>query len=186
MNNRIQHYIILILTILTVSCSSDNDVPEPDYKFVPTDVIIKTKGNFTIDKVFEFINGFDHDVEYIYNGIYNSKLPSDSLEYVLNYLNSKSYTNSSGWKVSGYLHYQTNRITIFPRLFEIKNKEYQQDWLESMDILKLIEKIDAETSGHIIYFHVPEGQEKEWVKKFKKYDFVEWAELNYIIEIELH
>jgi hypothetical protein len=33
------------------------------------------------------------------------------------------------------------------------------------------------------YFHVPEGHEKEWVAKFEKFDFVEWAELNYIIEI---
>ena len=33
------------------------------------------------------------------------------------------------------------------------------------------------------FFHVPEGHEKKWEKKFEEYDFVEWAELNYIIEI---
>lgn len=183
--NKLHTYLILISTLLTISCSS-NDEPQPDYKFVPTDVIIKTKGYFTIDKVFEFINGFDHDVESVYNGVYTSDLPSDSLEYVLNYLNVKPYTNSSGWNVGGYLHYQTNQITVFPRLFEIKNKDYQEDWLNTLDTLKLVEKTDTEISGYIIYFHVPVGQEKEWVIKFKKLDFVEWAELNYIIEIELH
>lgn len=184
--NRRQNYLILILTILTISCSSEKEEPQPDYKFVPTDVIVKTKGYYTIDKVFNFINGLDHNVEYIYNGIYNSELPSDSLEYVLNYLNSKPYTNSSVWKVGGYLHYQTNQITLFPRLFEIKNKDNQLDWLETMDFLKLTEKTNLEVSGYIIYFHVPEGQEKEWVTKFKKLDFIDWAELNYILEIELN
>lgn len=183
--NKPQNYLILILALLIISCSS-KDEPQPDYKFVPTDVIIKTKGHFTIDKVFEFINGLDHDVESIYSGVYNSDLPSDSLKYVLNHLNSKPYTNSSVWKVGGYLHYQTNQITVFPRLFKIKNKDYQDDWLNTMNILKLVEKTNDETSGYIIYFHVPEGQEKEWVAKFKILDFVEWAELNYINDIKLH
>jgi|SRR5688572_28642230 len=182
--SKLYFYLILILILSIVSCT-DNDL-QPDYKFVPTDVIIKTKGYFTIDKVFEFINEFGHDVEYVHNGIYNSDLPSDSLEYVLNYINSKPYTNSDGWHASGYVHYLTNRITVFPRLFDIKNSGYQEDWLHTMDVLKLIEKTDAEVSGYVIYFHVPEGHEKEWVEKFKKYDFVEWAELNYILEVELN
>jgi hypothetical protein len=184
--NKLLSYLILILTLLTIRCNSENNEPQPDYKFVPTDVIVKTKGYYTIDKVFEFINGLEHDVESVDNGIYNSDLPSDSLEYVLNYLNSKPYTNSSVWRVGGYLHYQTNQITVFPKLFEIKNKDYQEDWLNTMDLLRLTEKTNAEVSGYIIYFHVPEGQEKAWVTKFKKLDFVEWAEPNYIIEIELY
>ena len=26
----------------------------------------------------------------------------------------------------------------------------------------------------------PDGTEKEWVEKFKKYDLIEWTQLNYI------
>jgi len=81
------------------------------------------------------------------------------------------------------LHYQTNQITVFPKLFQIKNKEHQSDWLQSMEILQLTENSDNDVSGNIIFFHVPAGQEKEWVNKFKTYDFVEWAELNHYVDI---
>jgi hypothetical protein len=150
-------------------------------KFVPTDVLVKTKGYYTIDKVFEFINLFDHDVESIKYGFYTSSLPLDSLQYILDYLNAKPYTHDGvRWHVTGYT---TDVITIFPKLFKMKNKEYQADWLQSMEILKLAEKTNMEGSGNIIFFHVPVGKEKDWVEKFKKYDFVEWAELNYIVEL---
>ena len=52
-----------------------------------------------------------------------------------------------------------------------------------MITLKLTEQTDNVSSGNIIYFHVPDGKEKEWVRKFKEYSFVEWAELNSIPEI---
>ena len=184
--------LIIALTLFLfvfISCEKDID-DEIDYsdhsdvEFVPTDVLVKTKGYYTIDKVFDFINLFDHEVEYIKYGIYNSKLPSDSLQYVLDFLNAKPYTNDgNAWFVTGYLHYQTQQITIFPKLFQINNKEYQIDWLQSMEILQLHQQTDTETSGNTILFHVPEGKEKEWVKKFMEYDFVEWAELNYIVQL---
>ena len=172
---------VLLLSIL-ISCEKEtnNDKNDWDVKFVPTDVLVGTKSYFTIDKVFDFINSFDHDVEYIRRGVYISGLPSDSLQYVLDYLNARPYTNDGNvWFVYGYLHYQTQQITIFPKLYKIKNKNYQTDWLQSMVILQLTEQTDRETSGYTILFHVPEGKEKEWVKKFKAYDFIEWAELNY-------
>lgn len=175
--------LLLALLFALVACSKKDNVA-PDEKFVPTDVLVKIKGYYTIDKVFDFINSFDHAVENISSQVYTSDLPSDSLQYVLDYLNAKPYTNDgdAGF-VTGYLHYQTEVITIFPNFFNIKNTDYQKDWLESMTILKLNEQTEGETSGCIIYFHVPEGQEKLWKKKFEEYEFVEWAELNYIVDI---
>lgn len=165
------------------SCNKVGELDQNDEEFVPTDVLVKTNASYTIDKVFDFINSFDHDVEYIKRGKYTSSLPSDSLTYVLNYLNAKSYTNDGNtWFVTGYLHYQTQIITIFPRLFDINNIENQTDWLQSMEILQLSEQLDRETSGYVIYFHVPIGTEKEWVEIFETYDFVKWVELNYIAE----
>ena len=177
-------FILSISLLILFSCDKEDEQNQIQEKFVPTDVLVKTKGTYTIDKVFDFINSFDHDVEYIYGGVYTSSLPSDSLIYVLNYLNAKTYTNDGDvWFVTGYLHYQTQVITIFPKLFDIKNMENQTDWLQSMQFLQLTEQTDKETNGYIIYFHVPTDTEKEWVEKFKEYDFVEWAELNYIVEI---
>ena len=179
-------FILSISLLILFSCDKEDEQNQIQEKFVPTDVLVKTKGTYTIDKVFDFINSFDHDVEYIYGGVYTSSLPSDSLIYVLNYLNAKTYTNDGDvWFVTGYLHYQTQVITIFPKLFDIKNIENQTDWLQSMQFLQLTEETDKKTNGYVIYFHVPIDTEKEWVEKFKEYDFVEWAELNYIVEINL-
>lgn len=176
--------IILFISIFGCEKDTDNDFDNSDEKYVSTDVLVKIKGYYTIDKVFNFINSFDHEVENIKYGFYNSSLHPDSLQYVLDYLNAKPYTHEGDmWYVSGYLHYQTNQITIFPKLFQIKNKEYQSDWVQSMQILQLTEKTDEEVSGNIIFFHVPAGEEKVWVDKFKTYDFVEWAELNNYVDI---
>jgi hypothetical protein len=176
-------FIFILFTLTLLGCNKNSIENSED--FAPTDVLVKIIGYYTIDKVFDFINTFDHDVENIHSQVYTSNLPSDSLQYVLDYLNEKPYTNDgNAWFVSGYLHYQTNIITIFPRLFDIKNIEYQNDWIESMEILELNEQTAGETRGCIIYFHVPRGEEIEWKNRFEQYEFVEWAELNYYSEIE--
>ena len=180
--------ILFISLFVFCSCEKDDDLMDTDLKFdlrfVPTDVIVKTKGYYTIDKVFDFINSFDHDVGRITSRIYTSALPPDSLSYVFNYIIRKTYTNDGGNKwFLAYVDYDTKIITILPKLYDIKNKDNQSDWLQTKDILKLSEETDIETSANKICFHVPEGQEKEWVKKFEKYDFVIWAKLNYIVEI---
>ena len=179
--------ILLIFAFLSCEKESNESIDQTnhsDEKFIPTDVLVKVKGYYTIDKVFNFINLFNHEVEYINSQVYTSTLPPDSLKYILDYLNAKPYTNDgSGWFVNGYLHYKTQQITIFPMLFQIKKKEYQRDWLLSMVKLKLSEDTNSLTDGCIIFFHVPEGTEKEWEKRFEAFDFVEWAELNYYVEL---
>jgi hypothetical protein len=110
--------ILILLSITFISCEKNSDE-----NYAPTDVFVKIKGYYTIDNVFKFINTFDHSVENIQSQVYTSRLPSDSLQYVLDYLNEKPYTNDgNAWFVNGYLHYQTNSITIFPRLFNIEKK----------------------------------------------------------------
>lgn len=156
-------------------------------RYSPQDVFVKTKKDFTINNVFNFINSLDFEVELIYNGVYVSTMSSDNLDLILDSLNSKSYTNDgSVWWTTGYLHYKTKQITVFPRLYNIKNTDYQEDWLNSMRKYQLIESMDYDHSGYIIHFKVPEGKEKQWETQFKNYEFVEWAELNYYGHIELH
>ncbi|HET6559873.1 MAG TPA: hypothetical protein VFG54_21280 [Prolixibacteraceae bacterium] len=181
---KISILILLALLFALVGCEKNNNDTSVE-KFVPTDVLVKIKGYYTIDKVFDFINSFEHEVENIHSQVYTSDLPSDSLRYVLDYLNAKPYTHDgNAWLVVGYQHYQTKVITIFPKFFNIKNADFQKDWLESMEILKLNEQTEGETNGCIIYFHVPEGQEQLWVKRFENYEFVEWADVNHLIDYQ--
>ncbi|MDR2906752.1 MAG: hypothetical protein LBU91_02030 [Bacteroidales bacterium] len=155
--------------------------------YTANDVFVKTKKDFTIHNVFNFINSLDHEVEKIEDGIYVSSMPSDSLQYILDKLNAKPYTNDgNAWKATGYLHYSTNQVTIFTHLFDMKNASYQEDWVKTINDYQLSENMNYNYGGYIIHFKVNEGKEKLWEGKFKEYDFVEWAELNYFGHIILH
>jgi len=153
-------------------------------QFEPQMVIVEVKGYFTIDSVFNWINQLGFEVDYIQCERYTSNLSSDRLQYVLDRLNEKPYTHQGVWKVTGYLHYQTQQITIFPRLFEMHNKEYQADWLQTIIDYQLVEHIGTGYyEGNIILFKVPEGTEPEWVNYFTSLNFVNWAEVNAYIHI---
>jgi hypothetical protein len=171
---------LFFLFLLFISCAKDN-VDNSDDKYKYPDVAVKVKGDYTIDKVFDFINSFDIEVASINSPVYTSDLPSDSLQYVLDYLDAKAYThNGNGMLVSGYLDYKTKVITIFPTLFNMKNTTYQADWLESMKILKLKEDTVSADAGYMIDFHVPKGDEEKWVKKLSEYKCVGWTGLVYL------
>lgn len=180
--------IVFSLSLILFSCEKEKEdnLVKPKEKFVSTDVLVGIKRGYEIEKVFDFINSFDHKVEEVHHLTYTSALPSDSLQYVLNYLNAKPYINNGNTEsLYGYLQNKTKVITIFPRLFDIKNPTYQEDWLKSVKILKLKKDTSNKSTGGTIYFHVPRGKEKEWEKKFKEYECVEWAELNYYRYIKL-
>lgn len=174
---------IILMAVIFNSCNKSDDY-HLELEFVPTDIILKTKNTYSIDKVFSFINLFDHEIEKITYGTYISELPTDSLQYVLNYIDEKPYTIDSIHKTTGYIGAKTNKITIFPKLHEMNNKVFQNDWIETINELKLNELDDDELGGHNMLIHAPKGKEKKWVDKFKNYDIVEWVELNYISEIE--
>ncbi len=177
---------LLVIIGIMFSCSSDDS--EPDTReFVPGEVSVGIKSGTNINDLFDFINLFDHQVNNVNSLTFTSNLESDNLQYVLDFLNDKTYTNDGiNWFVTGYLHYQTNEITIFPRLFGMEKIDYQTDWLNSMNELKLNEKHNSELNSGIIRFYVPVGQEMEWRNQFASYDIVDWAELNYIVDIEPH
>jgi hypothetical protein len=169
-----------VLLFILVGCK-DKD-PEPE--FTPTEVLVGIKTEYTIEEVFAFINQIDLPVESIWYSNYTSSLPSDSLQYVLDYLNTRSYTNRPNSHVSGYLHFQTNVIYVFPTLYQVNDKNNQRDWLECIKKMKLVEITDTIT-GKSLHFHVPQGTEKKWVKRFQQMEMVNWAELNYCCTMPL-
>jgi hypothetical protein len=180
--------LILLISLIGIlsSCSNDDSETETQ-EFKAGEVSVGIKNETDINELFEFINLFDHQVDNVNSLTFTSNLESDNLQYVLNALNEKTYTNDGiNWFVTGYLHYQTNDITIFPRLFGMENIDDQTDWLNSMDELELNEKHNKELNSGIIHFYVPIGQEIEWRNQFENYDILDWAELNYIADIEPH
>ncbi|SHF94599.1 hypothetical protein SAMN05444483_103335 [Salegentibacter echinorum] len=181
--------LIILISFLGIlsGCSSNDDADVDTREFVPKEIAVGIKSGTAIKETFHFINQFDHKVDKLNSLTFTSNLPSDSLQYVLDFLNKKPYTNDGiNWFVTGYLHYQTNQITIFPKLFGIDKLEYQNDWLITMEGLKLNEKHNTELNSGIVRFYVPEGKEKEWKSRFENHEIVDWAELSYIADIVPH
>ncbi len=179
-------FILFALMGLLSSCSKDDsDMENP--AFVPGEVIVGIKSGTDIHALFNFINEVGLEVDNIHALTFTSLLPPGDLQFVLDILNEKNYTNDGiNWFVNGYVHRQTNQIWIFPRLFDMHTLAYQQDWLTAMDDLKLQEEHIMDLNSGSILFKVPKGQEIKWENKFETHAIVDWAELNYIADIELH
>jgi hypothetical protein len=178
--------ILIVLSIIgfLYSCSNDDSENETQ-EFISGEVSVGIKSGTDIADLFNFISQFELEVDNVNSLSFTSNLPSDNLQSVLDNLNQKNYTNDGvNWFVTGYLHYQTSQIWIFPRLFDMNNMDYQQDWLTSMVELELNDVHNVDLNSGIIRFKVPEGQELLWKNQFENYDIVDWAELNYIADIE--
>lgn len=138
-----------------------------------TEVVVSTgyDVNVPIKQVFDFINLFDHKVPYIqiFTGSYTSTMPPSNLQSILDSLNAKPYVYAHG-----FIDFQ--RIVILPTLYSMDNKNYQADWLRTVDNFQLFEwnYLPIE-HGYNIYFEVPAGKEEEWIAKFEKYEIVEMA-----------
>jgi hypothetical protein len=167
----------VLLLFLFVACEKDT-LDESDLTFIPTDVFVKTETGYSIEQVFSFINSYEHEVETIYNVNCVSGLPIDSLKFVLGYLENKPYITHETWETIGNINKITKQITVFPKLKDMKNISYQQDWIQTIHLLNLKD----DNTGYIILFHVPEGEELKWSDKFESYGFVEWSEPNWIYQ----
>ena len=147
------------------------------YAYYKQDVVnVKTKYT-DINKVFDFINSLDLDVQEIQYGTYLSSMDAnqDILQIVINNLKAKPYITDS-W-VTGHLGWYNANFVIFLNLYDMHNKDYQADWIKTMSEYKF--KNYAEGPEHLVVFYIPEETGKQWETKFAGYDFVDWAELSY-------
>ena len=122
----------------------------------------------SINQNFDFINLFDHEVEEIFWINFISEMLPDSMQYIVDLLKTKPYICKSPGYCFAHGVLIEGEICISLNLFDIHNKEFQADWLTTMEDLMLIDPLES----RILFFLVPEGKEKEWELKFKEYDCV--------------
>lgn len=184
MKSRISTFVFLFL--LFACAETEEPLVENELEFEPQSVLVKTNATFLTNDIFDLINGFDFEVKSVNNAFYITELPGDRLEGILDDLNTRHYINDGVWKATGYLHAINGKIHVFTRFFDIRNRDNQRDWLSLMEKYQLRENFVFDHSGFMIHFKVPEGEEKRWVRHFQNLDFVEWAELNYYVQIVTH
>ena len=166
-----------ILTLFIIGCNDEDNLPIDDREFVPGDVIIGIKSTTSINSVFDLMNEREVTIDQM-SGFFNySTLPNDSLDYIINELKDKIYLNKRGFSGgSAFIHAIENRIIVTEFFFEM-NMEAQQDWLTTMNILKLND-LGNDTKNLLI--KVTPGTEKYWMQLFKIHPYVTWVELNHI------
>ena len=171
--------IVLCLVIFSCDESRDDSFCE---RYDEGKIIIEMYQDASIDRSFHRINNYGLYVQMVAGHYYESGLPGDSIHYIVEHLNSKDYINSHGFSAvqgtSVYLHPQTRALTLFCNLWDMTIAR-QQDWLETMTILRLTEI----PSPKIFVLLVPVGREKEFVKTFEGLDEVRYANLNCMVGI---
>jgi hypothetical protein len=166
-----------ILTLFIIACNDDDNLPVDDREFVRGDLIVGIKSTTSISSVFDLMNEKGATIDQM-NGFFNySTLPIDSLDYIIKELKDKTYLNKRGFNGgSAFIHEPENRIIVTELFFEM-DIEAQQDWLTTMNILKLND-LGNDTKNLVI--KVTPGTEKYWIRLLKIHPNVTWVELNYL------
>jgi hypothetical protein len=166
-----------ILTLFIVACHDEGNLPFDDLEFVPGDISIGIKSTTPINSVFDLMNENEVMIDQM-SGFFNySTLPNDSLDYINNELKDKIYLNKRGFSGgSAFISAVDHRIIVTEFFFEM-DMEAQQDWLTTMNKLKLND-LGNDTKNLLI--KVTPGTEKYWMQLFKKHPYVTWVELNYM------
>ncbi len=175
-------FVIAVSSLFLIAGCKKDEYVEPDY--VRGDLSFGIKDEVPIDKVFQLINDEHLDVENIHGFIYTCTYPKDSLQALKGYLSQKEYLwwpNSTNDTPGMYYNADQGGIKFIGAMFNMSDTSYQNDWLKTIEQFDLI---DDNFSGKNLFIHVPEGSEKEWRDKLLQKDIVEWAELNYIIELD--
>ncbi|WP_143436358.1 hypothetical protein [Hymenobacter crusticola] len=172
---------LLLFWLPLASCEKDDASPKEDSEYVPGEVLMGVKETATVPQTFALVNSRSLEILAVSIPMYNSNLPADSSGYVERALNAKPYINDKGWKASVIRNTLTGKLTITVRLMNMTLAN-QQDWLATVQQLQLQEQ-PTTTSYQL---KVPVGEEKHWVKELQQQSEVRWAELNNIIQIQLH
>jgi hypothetical protein len=175
--------IAVFALLALVSCDSDDSPEQAKRQFVPGDVSIGIKATTPIASVFDLMNDNDVFIDQMSGFFYYSALPTDSLDYVINQLKSKTYFNKRGFAGgSAYVHALDNRITVVQSFFEM-DADAQQDWLTTIDELQL-KDLGNDTRNLLI--KVTPGTENFWMNTFKNHPEVTWVDLNWYGDIVLN
>jgi len=113
---------------------------------------------------------------------YNTKLPNDSLNFLINNIKDKPYLNKNGFHGGSAFISEVNPHIIFVTdlMFDMDSTA-QTDWIQTISRLKLI---DYGNDTKNLLLKVPIGKEIYWQNILARQEYIKWTELNYIVKID--
>jgi hypothetical protein len=173
---------LFVLTGLLLSCTDDDAFSKKENRqYQAGDLLVGFRPVMVNDAV-AVANQWNLGIKRISGTHYISRLPGDSIDYVVAMLQEKPYLNTGPWKISRganvFRDKSSGRINITAVASDM-TLDHQHDWQDTMVELELDQQL-RRMSFHLI---VPDGEEQHWKDRFSKHVHVEWAELNYVVPL---
>jgi hypothetical protein len=169
------YYLAFALALISCEKEPVNDMAKEN-NYVPGVVKVEFTKNARLKSAFDLVNGFNLEIISVYSSLYVSKLPPDSIDYIVTMLNSKRYLNDGSWQVKKngdvYIDSQTGRIILVCSMYGM-DKTKQTDWAITVAVLGMTEQ----PSPKLFFLKVPEGQEIYWRDKLRRESIVRESEL---------
>ncbi|HEX8504742.1 MAG TPA: hypothetical protein VF630_05200 [Hymenobacter sp.] len=182
-------FVVLLGGLALAACSKKEASPEAEPRcsnYVAGDVAVGVQPAVEARQVFELANSLGLRIDYMSGFAYVSGLPADSLAYVKRVLRSKPYLNTRGFTGDYAFVYTDRKIHVANSQFDL-NAANQANWLQTLQTLQLVDEGGARCqSCKSVFLKVPAGSEQRWVTELAKNPLLRWAELNCIIQIQLH
>lgn len=168
---------LLLFALLFQACQKENIAPKENKEYKEGLLIVEKEPEAALGVFFGLINSFNFPVNRMSGQYYVSQLPPDSLPYVNQTLATKSYLNKAGWS-GGPAYMAKGKIHLFPWFYKM-DKESQQDWLSTIELLQLNEDT---THQQYFFIEVPKGMEEHWRDELRKEEIVASANLVYYVD----
>jgi hypothetical protein len=167
----------LALSFALFSCEKETgNKPVDNEGFVPGMLSVGFAKNARLKSAFDLMNKYHLRIVRVYGILYVSKLPADSIDYVVDMLKIKPYLYSDRTHIHKdgdvYLDVNTGKITVI-YLTNVMDEISQTDWFITAGLLKLEEQPSLKS----FLLEVPFGEEIYWRDKLKHDYIVSRAEL---------
>lgn len=148
-------------------------------QYAPGEILVGINSSTSIEQLFNNTNVYNLKIDQLSGYFYTTTIPSDSLNYLKNLLNTKNYINNRGFSASVWTHYETNIVHNTTFLFDM-NLTNQMDYISTLIFLRMQDNL-SNTKNMLL--KVPVGKEIYWRDKFRNENWVTWSDLNYIANI---
>jgi len=163
-------FILFIAIYAGVGCKKETPISE---NYAPGSLSIGINNDAKLRNIFDTLNFLNLKISAMRGFYFNAYLPADSINYLKNLLEQKSYLSLGP---ASFKYFETDssiRVLCSQFNMDLIN---QEDFLNTIVTLNLF---DRKKNIKTILLKVPIGSEKFWLYELKKYSFISWVELDY-------
>ncbi|HYC85106.1 MAG TPA: hypothetical protein VEB86_07780, partial [Chryseosolibacter sp.] len=135
--------LFVLLSLAVISCEDDARSQEYCSGFEPGVVIFGVTSSFSVGEIAQLTQENNLHIDHIDGAVYESELPADQVDFMVDHLNTKPYINNGGFRAvkggSVYADHVAGTVRVVCRLSDLTKENYE-DWVATLNLLKLHEQ----------------------------------------------